>query len=154
MKKFLFLILFIVVVGGMLYIVEQKRSSASNRSAAWQVVQTGKQLMPTPSVFSKGMWQDDSVKFGNDSGNLNQQITLNITKPVEATVNTAQIAISGETVPNATVYLADKEIKADAQGKFSGVVTLDEGENDIFVLAHDADGKYAEKELVVNLESQ
>ncbi|MBI4099476.1 hypothetical protein HY440_00560 [Candidatus Microgenomates bacterium] len=76
---------------------------------------------------------------------LQSQITLTVNSPKNGqAVSTANITVSGVTVPNADVAVNDKDLKADASGKFSTSILLDEGENEIFVTASDANGNYSE----------
>lgn len=75
---------------------------------------------------------------------------ITITSPqVNSTVNTATITVSGKTFPNADVSINDQDTKADVKGMFSTTVTLDEGDNDIDVVANDEDGNPAEQEFTV-----
>lgn len=81
-------------------------------------------------------------------------LTLTITSPTNgATVTNTSLRVSGKTVPGAEVFINDKEARADALGNFSVTITLDEGENTIIVMANDADGNVAEKELTVTYNS-
>lgn len=66
-----------------------------------------------------------------------------------AVVGSMIIAITGTTTPNADVFINDTELKADSSGNFTADLTLDEGENVISVASNDADGNYAEKEIMV-----
>lgn len=86
----------------------------------------------------------------DDSG-----IVLSVDSPENnATVSTSQITVLGITVPEADVSVNEKEIKADKNGNFSVKIDLEEGENIIFVIANDAQGNYAEKEIIVNLNTE
>ena len=77
-------------------------------------------------------------------------LTLEVTAPKDqATVTTAQVTVKGKTAPLAEVAVNDQDLKADSKGNFTVTVLLDEGENYISVIANDADGNYAEKELTV-----
>ena len=80
----------------------------------------------------------------------NAGLSLSITSPVSGqTVSTGQITVKGKTAPKAEVFVNDVELIADATGNFTQVVTLDEGENYILVVANDTDGNFAEKELII-----
>ncbi len=70
-------------------------------------------------------------------------LTVNSPKNKE-TVSSATISVSGKTVPNADVSVNDKDLKADASGNFSTILTLDEGDNDIYIMASDESGNYSE----------
>ncbi|MEK7129420.1 MAG: Ig-like domain-containing protein [Patescibacteria group bacterium] len=81
-------------------------------------------------------------------------MTLMVTSPANgATVTNASLTVSGKTAPRAEVFVNEKETKADANGNFSVNITLDEGENSIVLIANDADGNVAEKELTVTYNS-
>lgn len=77
-------------------------------------------------------------------------LSLTVLTPLTGqTVVNAQIVIKGKTAPKAEVFVNDESLIADATGNFSQTVTLDEGDNYILVVANDADGNFAEKELSI-----
>lgn len=77
-------------------------------------------------------------------------LSLTITSPSNGqTFTTNQVTVKGKTSPNAEVFVNDEELTADASGNFSQALTLEEGENYILVVANDADGNFAEKEISV-----
>ena len=83
----------------------------------------------------------------------NAGLSLIVTSPTTGqTVTTAQVTIKGKTSPKAEVFVNDAELIADGSGNFSQVVVLEEGENYILVVANDADGNFAEKELSITFE--
>lgn len=87
---------------------------------------------------------------GSPAGNTSSKVTLNITSPLDgSTVSTPVLKIVGQTAANADVSVNDSEIKADASGNFTFSLQLDEGDNDIVVVANDASGNSAEREFVV-----
>lgn len=99
--------------------------------------------------------------INNVSDNSNQ-----LEKPVEeglslelnspnnnSTVDTPTITVSGKTSPNAEVFINEKELTADQSGDFSVDYELFEGENDIFIAVNDDLGNYAEKSIIVYLET-
>jgi hypothetical protein len=78
------------------------------------------------------------------------KVTLTIDNPRDgSTTSTPTVVLKGRTVPNAEVSVNETEIKATATGVFAVTVDLNEGENSISVLANDADGNYAETEVLV-----
>lgn len=82
------------------------------------------------------------------------EIPLEITRPADgASVTQAKLMVGGVTALGADVLINDQEVTADSSGKFSTVITLDEGENTIVVTANDSNGNYAEKEITVTLTS-
>jgi hypothetical protein len=93
--------------------------------------------------------------YTTETGNIvSEKISLDVSAPADgATLNSASVAVKGTTSPGAEVFVNDKETKADSNGNFSIMVSLDEGENQIVVIANDADGNTAEKDLVVTVET-
>lgn len=82
--------------------------------------------------------------------NAANQIFLTINQPANGTVvSTAQLLVSGKTVPNAEVSINDQDTTSDANGSFSVPITLDEGENSIVVVGSDSNGNSSEQELTV-----
>ena len=81
-------------------------------------------------------------------------IFLQIDQPVNnVTVSNAAVILTGKTIPNGFVFVNDQEFKADPNGNFSTKITLNEGENDIYIVVSDEFGNSAEKNIIVNLES-
>jgi hypothetical protein len=56
---------------------------------------------------------------------------------VEVPVGTAQLTIRGTTVPGAVVSIGGDLVDIDEHGGFTGVTALDEGANEIEVVASD-----------------
>ena len=89
------------------------------------------------------------------SGINKNEINLEIASPEDGEVVTkSPVEVSGTTVGNADVSVNDAETKADANGEFKVSVPLDEGENEIFVTANDADGNYAEGSIKITLNTE
>lgn len=81
---------------------------------------------------------------------ISQEIILEVTQPANgATVTSPNLTVKGKTAPRADVFVNDEELKANASGNFSTVITLDEGENTIVIAANDSEGNSTEKELIV-----
>ena len=101
------------------------------------------------TLITNAASKNSQTSTGNNSGFM-----LNILEPQNGiTLNNSRVRVKGKTVPNADVFVNNQELKADRQGNFTTIVTLDEGENTIFIVANDYDGNFAEKELTVYLES-
>jgi hypothetical protein len=84
-----------------------------------------------------------------------QNISLSITQPqANATVTSPSLTIKGKTESGATVFINEKESKADAQGMFSIPFTLEEGENYFVIVAADENGNSVEHELTVTYEAK
>jgi nitrogen fixation protein FixH len=108
-----------------------------------------------------------SIRITNEPENTTEKTTSIVTEAEEVReinlvisqpsnnieVATPTMTVSGKTVPNADVSVNDMELRADIQGNFSAQITLDEGENVINVVANASDGRYAEREIVVTLNS-
>lgn len=79
------------------------------------------------------------------SAPLQNQIALTVTTPKNnGAVFNPKVTVSGKTAPNADVAVNDQDVRADAAGNFSAIITLDEGENEILVTASDSSGNYSE----------
>ncbi len=92
-----------------------------------------------------------------DQGQIGDQqsLPLTITQPRSgAVVSSPNLTVVGKTAANAEVFVNDSSLLADSQGNFSALVTLDEGDNTIIIVANDAAGNFAEKEIVVTLQTQ
>ena len=77
-------------------------------------------------------------------------IPLTITEPLdETTVYTADLLVKGQTEPDAVVSVNEAVVDVDAEGKFSTMVTLEEGPNPIEVLASDFEGNEGSVTLTV-----
>lgn len=84
----------------------------------------------------------------------NQEFFLEVDSPKDKqTFNQSVITVSGKTTKNSEVFVNDQETKSDDQGNFSLTYNLDEGENNLVIIANDDTGNYIEKELTVYLET-
>lgn len=89
-----------------------------------------------------------------DSKPVSNNLKLTLVSPKDGQQFTsAKITVSGETGSNADVSVNDIEIKANAVGKFQTTLTLDEGDNPIYIFASDQDGNFAEWQGSVTLNS-
>lgn len=83
-----------------------------------------------------------------------EKIFLQVGEPKNnITVNNPIINISGKTISNAFIFINEQELKADINGSFTTATTLEEGENEIIIVASDDLGNSIEKNIIVNLES-
>ena len=107
---------------------------------------------PTPS-------SEDKTPLSGATASLSgaqtvAQITLTVTDPKnQAVVSFSPIVVKGKTIANAQVFVNDAETKADSSGYFSVTLPIDEGENEIIVVANNDNGEYAEQSMVVTLET-
>ena len=124
MKKVFWLAVFILVVIGLLY---SKQYQKNNQPA----------------------------NKTTETEEVNSNLKLEVTSPKDkATTPSAIIKVEGITGPNAEVFVNEKELRADDLGNFSTEYELFEGENNIYVSANDSQGNYAEKLIIVYLESR
>ncbi len=83
----------------------------------------------------------------------NAGLSLTLNSPTNGqTVTTSQITVTGKTTPKAEIFINDLELSADANGNFLQIVSLEEGENYILIVANDTEGNFAEKELSITYE--
>ena len=81
---------------------------------------------------------------------LGLTLPLTVTQPLnETTVYSADLVVKGQTEADAVVSVNDVVVDVDAEGKFSTIVTLEEGPNPIEVLASDFEGNEGSKVLTV-----
>jgi len=82
------------------------------------------------------------------------QITLTVTDPKnQEVVSSSPVVVKGKTVADAQVFVNDAETKADSGGYFSVSLPIDEGENEIVIVANNDNGEYAEQTITVALET-
>lgn len=135
------LVIFIIIVSFSLGLIigqhpNLKTRSATNRGALFPTTEIEETQSPQPTSPS--------------SPTVVSEISLEILSPANGvTVTSPNLAIKGITVARADVFINDLELKADSKGNFTAQLTLDEGENEIIIVANDEDGNVAEKELTV-----
>lgn len=77
---------------------------------------------------------------------------LMVSSPVDgAQLTGMSVVVKGQTTPAADVAINQLDVKADSKGNFSAMISLDEGENVITVIANDDIGNYAEKNITVTV---
>ncbi|MBI2404803.1 hypothetical protein HYV22_01330 [Candidatus Gottesmanbacteria bacterium] len=87
---------------------------------------------------------------GTPSSQQQQGISLVISSPANGLeVATPNVTVTGQTAPNAEVFVNDAAGRADAIGYFAIGTSLDEGENTVIVVVNDANGNFAEQEITV-----
>ena len=78
------------------------------------------------------------------------EINLTISSPDSGiTVSTNTVSIQGSTESLASVVINDVEVIANTDGSFKTILTLDEGENYISIVAYNDLGNVAEREIMV-----
>ncbi len=148
-KKALFLLVLLTafVLGGVIIITQKKSSSPKP---------TTQNVTPPTPTLTPIISEKYDVTSPDNVAQLNSgTIFLTVTEPKDkATVNSSSVTIKGKTTAGATVFINDKEVRADNGGNFSARATLEEGENTVVIVANDADGNYIEKEIMITLESR
>lgn len=137
-------VLLIVIGLTSLYVAKKQRSTMTPSVTNEQPTGTSAGSAPNTTMPSS-----QTAAQANQVEPTVQEIPLSITEPASKTTTSSSITIKGQTLPNADVAVDDKSVKADSQGNFSAPVTLDEGDNSIIVVANDANGNYAEKEIII-----
>jgi len=134
-KNLLIFLAVIVFVAFAYFAVYSKKSSVSSPN----------NNIPTPSS-----------EVESESGEVNvSEISLEITSPKDGEVVTkSPVLVTGTTIGGADVFVNDAETKADEDGNFKVSISLDEGENEIFVTANDQDGNYTESSIKVSLNTE
>lgn len=83
-----------------------------------------------------------------------EKISLSVSEPKDnITVNNPTLNIKGKTLTNAYVFINEQELRADKNGQFISMITLEEGENYVLIVVSDDAGNSLEKDIIVNLES-
>ncbi len=104
----------------------------------------------SPAVTTKPATQPPTTPATTTSSPAGQ-LLLTITSPADgAVVGVANVTITGQTAPNATVSVNGDIVDTDASGKFSAPVTLEEGPNVFDVIATDPDGNEASTQIVIS----
>ena len=82
-------------------------------------------------------------------------LTVTITSPAdEAVVNVPQVEVLGRAPAEAVITVNDSVVVVGATGQFSTTVPLQEGPNEINVVASDVDGNEASTQLIVTYDPQ
>ncbi len=135
------LILVTVAVGGFAIYRTIQNRNPQNANFLSQPPLTSPGNIETPTSPTTPVVEDQPT-----SNNLR----LTVTSPKDGQQFTSSSAtIVGETEPNADVSVNDKEIKANASGKFQTTITLDDGDNPIYIFASNQNGDFAEWQATV-----
>jgi uncharacterized protein YfaP (DUF2135 family) len=79
-----------------------------------------------------------------------ESLLLKIDEPEDkSTVNTSEIEVKGTTAPDAEVSVNGQPVVVDNEGNFSTTITLEEGLNQIEIVASDYEGKKVSKIFTV-----
>lgn len=160
MKKYVLLtvVLLVLLILGVLllrYVGPWKNSQTTTPSPSVSPTLSGS---PTSDMVPSAQAATDSAVAAilpREAEEKATEITLTVTQPQDnAVVSLDRLTVRGKTVPNAEIYINDTEGKSDANGNFSLTITLDEGENYIFVTAVDSDGNVADSERYVTYDTE
>ena len=89
-------------------------------------------------------------KTNDDTANGTTTPALEVTEPQdESVVSTSEVTVKGVTTADAAVSVNGTLVNVDEDGKFSTVVSLEEGPNTIVVVASDSQDNEASKLLTV-----
>jgi predicted DNA repair protein MutK len=143
MKKIIPFLLFLLLFIGSIYVVFQFKNKDAKKITN-SISQKEEKKVPTPTVKSTNLSSSSSTIQKDD------QINLIISAPVSGeTVDTKTVTVAGSTEAGATIVVNDSEITAGKDGSFKSVVSLDEGENYISIVAYNDLGNVAEREILI-----
>lgn len=148
MRKYLLTIIlfFIVIIGLFLILKDRVKNRVINLPLIKNNQLDNKEKLKTTLT--------DNKKVLNKEVLSDNRLTLDLISPTDkSVVNTSKVMVSGKTSPNVEVSVNEKELKSDTSGNFSIDYELFEGENEIFVVVNDSSGNYAEKSVIVYLET-
>lgn len=95
----------------------------------------------------------DIVSISRETA-MDTKFFLAVVSPKDGDILAASsVLVEGKTTPRAEIFVNDTEGLADSAGNFSVKIGLEEGENNITIMANDEVGNYAEKEIAVNVET-
>lgn len=140
----------ILVVGGIaVFSRQQKKGNSEATVESQRTTQDESSPLPTGADTDSEVTVETTIEPVKSVA----EIALSISAPQSGgSVSTVTVAVKGKTSPKAEIFANEAEGLADANGNFSLTVALDEGENSIIVTAVDANGKVAEKEVLITYE--
>jgi hypothetical protein len=93
----------------------------------------------------------ESIELGDVTSD---KVYLNIFSPVDGEIlKSAKVTVKGKTNVHGEVFVNDKDTRGDIDGYFSVDLTLDEGKNEIVVIANDEFGNVTEKSFSVSVQT-
>lgn len=148
MKMIMLLLLVVIgvlVIGGVLLLRQTSQGTNTYQNSAQTIPSATPEAIKSTSSLPSVM-PTSVVK--------NAGIKLTVSSPVSgATVTKASLTVRGTTTKGADISVNETDTLADQNGNFSAVITLDEGENLVFVVASDSEGNYAEEEISVTYDT-
>lgn len=79
---------------------------------------------------------------------------LKVQRPQRKVQRSRQLALSGETVPGAVLSINGRRVEVDAEGRFTAVVELAEGDNRVVVQTRDVAGRAESEDVGVVVDSK
>lgn len=118
-------------------------------TGVWVVVKKYPGALPASVIPGPSSQSGDSMA-ASPTGQPSNDISLTVAEPADkSTVSAASVTVRGKTVAGADIFVNDTEGKADADGNYAVSVSLGEGDNPLVVVANDANGNSAEKDITV-----
>jgi hypothetical protein len=124
-------------------------TAQNHLAASTSAIPSAAPALPTSTLAPSPQSQDLSETSSNA---LQNNIQLTVTNPLDgADINSGTVAVTGRTVPGATLNVNDTVAVADANGEFSVLINLEQGPNAIDVIANDDNGETSEVLIMVNM---
>jgi len=144
-KSYIFLIAILVIlaiaIGGFAFYRAATRGQTT--AATTTLAPQTPSITPAPTPTSPATSPDDHIATQSNT------LALTISSPTDnLEVTTPTITVSGTTAAGSDVAVNDRDLKADAKGRFTTTVALEVGVNYILIVASNADGA-SEKTLTV-----
>jgi hypothetical protein len=139
----------ILVVSMCIYILAQQIAQSKILYAIIPAVNQSVFASPESTPSSSTLTQT-KVENGASS-----EIRLTLTYPHDGmTIHNNEYDLYGITAPGATVTVNGRDAKVKANGTFSQEVLLESGQNVIYIVAQQEDGKYSTKKIWLNMENR
>ena len=107
----------------------------------------------TPSADDVAPVDTSVAALGMDQPSVAPTLFLTVASPIDQDVQvpleTPQLTIQGTTLPGAVVSIDGDLVDIDVQGNFAGIASLDEGANEIEVVASDDQGNQLNTSIFV-----
>jgi hypothetical protein len=150
MKKIL--LIFIIVI--LLIILSVAGTYYSQQKKAEVFTEPASMSSPTATPVISMPPKEEQQKVITKDEKTHTVLTLTVTSPADkSTVMKPALVVKGKTSPKAEVFVNESEGVADGSGNFSLTITLDEGDNPVIVMANDADGNVAEKDMNITYDA-
>ena len=127
----------------------------------WNATHTGFVIRPDENIFNYGngyqIISKQKDELGNESvyewfvkGEEYNAPKFEITSPTNnSTVNTPQVTVTGFADPTYKIFVDDVVAFVDAKGAFKAEIDLEQGKNEILIVAKDLQGKESSQYLIL-----